>query len=183
MSLSAVSLWLFGNKKSAPSQVTEQTTTQTTDTSSPPDTTENTTQAPVTEKPSPERTTLTVLASTFAEAYGSYSNQSHEYYLTSLYPFMTDAMKKWAQGQEGELKKTLGDKAIYHGFSTKVVSDTQFELPSATTSSITFKTLRTESIATRTNTKTYYQDINVKMEKVGDTWKVAGAFWVPVVTQ
>lgn len=127
--------------------------------------------------PPDEKTSVKILATTFAESFGSYSNQSDGPILVALFPFMTEKMKKWAQSQAGRIEKSLGDPKIYHGYTTKVVSDEGLSMNTAQNAEIKFKTLRTESIATRINNKNFYQDITIRLEKVGEAWKVDGAFW------
>lgn len=130
-------------------------------------------------EPYDEKASIKILASAFAEGYGSYSNQQEGPHFAALHPFMTEKMKKWTLEHEGNFKKSLGDPKVYHGYTTKVVSDSGLTLNSASSAEIRFKTLRSESLATRMNVKNFYQDITIKLEKVDGVWKVDGAFFGP----
>ncbi|MBN1326063.1 hypothetical protein JW977_03755 [Candidatus Falkowbacteria bacterium] len=118
-------------------------------------------------------------ASTFAERFGSYSNQSNYKNLDELTVFMTDSMIRWInQTYKPSLIAQNPQTNAYYALETKAISS-QINLldEDANASEILIKTQRQEFKNSISNPRIFYQDILIKMIKIGDEWKVDGAYW------
>ncbi len=114
---------------------------------------------------------LKQLAFAFAERFGSYSNDAKYKNLTDLEPLMTEKMKQSAKS----ILSSLTDNNIYQGVSTVALSS---ELKSfdANSAEMIVKTQRSQSIGQAAPSLSY-QDLDLKMVKVGEEWKVDEASW------
>ena len=120
---------------------------------------------------------MTILASSFAERFGSFSNQSNFANLEDLKILMTDKMSAWADNYIQENRqKSLEIPTEYTGITTKALNA---KIVSQTDSSVQIKvaTQRREAKGTTADFTVYYQDILINLVKVGDVWKVDGANW------
>lgn len=125
------------------------------------------------------KTTLTRLAASFAERFGSYSNQSDYANFEDLYDFMTAAMKQWAEKMVAELRtRARGSNDIYFGITTKALSSSLSNFSETSSQAeVLVKTQRREASGSTANARIYYQDIIIKFVKEKEVWKVDGAFW------
>ncbi len=147
----------------------------------------NATNAPInvpiqTNSPQPVRPTQQVelerLASSFAERYGSYSNQSNYSNLESLYFFMTDALKSETERFVATERAKRRDTSVYYGLTTRAVSvTTQVFAEKASYASFLVATVRRESIGSTSNTRTYSQNALIEFRNIGGSWKVSKAAW------
>lgn len=121
---------------------------------------------------------LTKTAAVFAEKFGSYSNQEAGYdNIRDLRIFMTDAMKVWSERFIVESGAKTADD-IYYGVTTKALSSKMINFnEDEARAEIMIKTQRREAIGDSSNFQVNYQDIKIIMKKVGDIWKVDGAYW------
>jgi len=123
-----------------------------------------------------EKTALLV-ASSFAERYGSFSNQSDFANLNDLKLFMTESMKTYIDGVIAKSRAENASADEYYGVETKVISsDVQKLDDTLGQAEIMFTSQRSEYKGTA-NPRVYYQDILIKLEKVNDQWLVNGAYW------
>lgn len=137
--------------------------------------------APATTYSDSERTraTLTRLAASFTERFGSYSNQSDYANFEDLYDFMTADMKRWAENMVAELRaEAKGSSGIYFGVTTKALSTelSNFD-ENADQAEVLIKTQRREASGHTANARVYYQDMILQFAKEKGVWKVDGAFW------
>ncbi|MBI4779644.1 hypothetical protein HY797_04325, partial [Candidatus Falkowbacteria bacterium] len=65
---------------------------------------------------------LVRMASSFAERFGSFSNQSDYGNIRDLQIFMTDTMKVWAENYIADARAKKTQTAIYYGIVTKAIS-------------------------------------------------------------
>lgn len=114
---------------------------------------------------------LKQLAFAFAERFGSYSNDGKYKNLTDLEPLMTEKMKQSSKS----IITSVVDNNDYQGVSTVALSS---ELKSFNTNSaeIIVKTQRSQSIGQAAPSLSY-QDLDLKMVKVGEEWKIDEASW------
>lgn len=120
---------------------------------------------------------LESLARSFAERYGSYSNQSDFENLEDLYPFMTDKMRQYSQTYIAEQRARVGrDESIYSGTTTRALNVT-FVSRGDSTAVLNVATQRRESGAGLAEPKVYYQDLKLSLLKIGETWEVDEAEW------
>ncbi|MFH0923818.1 MAG: hypothetical protein V1825_03725 [Candidatus Falkowbacteria bacterium] len=124
------------------------------------------------------KTELKMIAASFAERFGSFSNQSDYGNIRDLKIFMTAGMQKWADDFIIESRAENSDSSIYHGFTTKAITKEirQFD-EAAGRAEILIKTQRKEAAGTTGNTTTFYQDIIIKFIKEKGAWKVSEANW------
>jgi len=122
---------------------------------------------------------LSRIATSFAERYGSYSNQSNFENVTSLQVYMTDSMKKWSNQFVKSNQQNALASAIYYGITTKAIS-TKLDSFTDQEADFTITTQRKEATGTTDNAKIYYQDISIKFAKEQNLWKVEEAKWLEV---
>ncbi|PIP33963.1 hypothetical protein COX22_01585 [Candidatus Falkowbacteria bacterium CG23_combo_of_CG06-09_8_20_14_all_49_15] len=122
---------------------------------------------------------LEKLAASFAERFGSYSNQANFANIRDLQVFMTEKMRRWSAGYIQDLSNASADSTIYYGISTKAVGRT-FSTYDADDgrAEILISTRRRESFSTAANSKVFSQDIKINLIKQNDVWLVDGAFWL-----
>ena len=119
------------------------------------------------------------IAGSFAERFGTYSNQSNFGNISSLKIFMSSKMKKWSDNYIKEQKEKKYDSSIYYGITTKSVAselkDFDDDLGFA---SILISTRRREATGTMNNySNTFTQDILIDFTIEDGAWKVDRVFW------
>lgn len=135
----------------------------------------NENQSPVSE---PElESSLKAIASTFAERFGSYSNQSNFSNLAALRDLMTVRMKAWADSYQAS--QLAADNAVYYGVTTQALSAqiTAFE-ESLGQAEIVVTTRKEEAKGSTINPRVSYQDLKLQLVKTGEGWKVDSAEWL-----
>ncbi len=119
---------------------------------------------------------LKKLASSFAERFGSYSNQSRYDNLRDLKLFMSDSMKSWTD-KFIEEKMNEEYSGEYYGISTKAVVSTvdNFDLSNGVASA----TVETQRIEGREGEEdnVFYQNLKVNFVKNNKNWVVDEANW------
>ncbi len=118
------------------------------------------------------------MASSFAERFGSYSNQAGFSNIYDLQVFMTANMQKWSIDYIEQMKKKQADSLIYYGITTMAVTTElkSFDDDEGKAEAL-IKTQRRESVGTFDNSKTFYQDISIYFVKENGVWKVDKAAW------
>ncbi len=160
-----------------------QTNTANVDTSSsstPVVTTNTTVTATNVAQPSrpPLEQELQRLSRSFAERYGSYSNQTNFANLENLFVFMTPSLQRTTQRFIDDERAKQRDTSVYYGITTRVISvETKSFSENSGTASFVLHTYRRESIGTTSNSKTFEQALTITMQKDDGTWKVADAVW------
>ncbi|MCK5319824.1 hypothetical protein KAJ61_00360 [Candidatus Parcubacteria bacterium] len=119
------------------------------------------------------------IAGSFAERFGTYSNQSNFGNISSLKIFMSSKMKKWSDSYIKEQKEKNYDTSIYYGITTKSVApelkDFDDDLGFA---SVLISTRRREATGTMNNySNTFTQDILIDFVIEDGAWKVDSVFW------
>jgi len=118
------------------------------------------------------------MAGSFAERFGSYSNQSDFSNVEDLMIFMTAEMKAWAGGFVNDSARKTGDLSIYYGISTKAVTEEVKKYDKdAGQAEILVKNQRREAAGKMSNASAFYQDIIIRFVKEGGAWKVDAAVW------
>lgn len=132
----------------------------------------------VQEQSVPEEDEVKRLASSFAERYGSYSNQTDFANLESLAPFMTDRFRRQTEAFVAAERAKQRDTSIYYGISTRAVSVlTERYEASQNVGIFTVQTQRKESIGSSGNTQTFQERLRILMRRQGTGWKVDEATW------
>ncbi|MCK5509978.1 hypothetical protein KAI65_00335 [Candidatus Parcubacteria bacterium] len=119
------------------------------------------------------------IAGSFAERFGTYSNQSNFGNISSLKIFMSSKMKKWSDSYIKEQKEKNYDTSIYYGITTKSVAselkDFDDDLGFA---SVLISTRRREATGTMNNySNTFSQDILIGFVMEDGAWKVDSVYW------
>ena len=133
------------------------------------------------KQPSPveiKQTGLKQLAASFAERFGSYSNQSDYGNIRDLKIFMSLKMQAWADDFISKSRAQKSETDIYSGITTKAIAQEvkQFN-ETAGQAEILIKTQRRQATGTTGNTATYSQDIIIKFVWEKGVWKVDNAEW------
>lgn len=125
-----------------------------------------------------EQNNAMLIASSFTERFGSFSNQGSFRNFQELDQFLTDAVKKWVTTYLDGLKKEHGNINVYYAIETKAITTkiNSFD-DKAGLAEIVVRTQRQEFNNTITNPRIFYQDLLLKMIKVDNQWKVNGAYW------
>lgn len=120
------------------------------------------------------------LASSFAERYGSYSNQSNFANISDLKLFMTKRMQVWANDYVAGQQALDSDTSIYYGITTKSVAEEIRDYDDDEgAASILVKTRRREASGTTSNTSQVFdQNILINFVKEQGSWKVDSANWL-----
>jgi hypothetical protein len=121
---------------------------------------------------------LTRMAESFAERFGSFSNQSNFANILDLKLFMSDKMKKWAD-KYITAHRAGNNSEIYYGITTKAIGHTVVEWDDdAGTGQVLVNTRRRESTSTTLNsTDAFSQNMLIYFIKEKGAWKVDSAFW------
>ena len=119
---------------------------------------------------------LKAVAMTFAERYGSYSNQGNFSNLADLNSIMTVRMKALADNYKISQQSKNVDS--YYGITTKSLSVDILSLEeNLGRASVTVTTQRHEALGSTINPRPFYQDIKIQLTKTGDIWKVDFVEW------
>ncbi len=116
---------------------------------------------------------LVRVANLFTERFGSYSSSAPFQNITNLKPYMTAAMKQWAD--QYVVETSPADTDIYTAVDTNVVSTDIISLTD--TAAEVRLTARRQETAGTTKADPYYQEIVLSMEASADTWLVDEAVW------
>lgn len=119
---------------------------------------------------------LRSLAASFAERFGSYSNQGNFNNLEDLRGLMTLRMDAWADNYIANQKSLVVQG--YYGVTTVAVSskitDLNDEVGQAT---VIVSTQKQETKGTTANPRVTYQDIEIELVKTEQGWKVDAVAW------
>lgn len=113
---------------------------------------------------------ITNLAKNYAARFGSWSTDSDGYNLEELLPLSSSSMQAYLKGIDTE-----SGSEDFSGVTTKSLS-AKIQASSDSSATVMVGTQRIETRADL-STDTYYQDIEIKVIKVGDTWLVNAANW------
>lgn len=121
-----------------------------------------------------EEISVETLAKTFAERYGSYSNESNFANLDDLEPLMTSSLAN----ELAVMAANTDVSDMYYGITTQVVSMNIISMDDAAgTASISVLTQREEAIGGPTNTEVRYETLMLDLVKVNGVWKVDKVAW------
>jgi len=120
---------------------------------------------------------LRKMALSFAERFGSYSNQADYGNIEDLKIFMTPKMQDWADDYVANLRQQGKDNAAYYGITSVAISGevNQFD-DKAGAAEILVTTQRREMAGT-SEAKVFSQNILIVFEKIKGEWKASSATW------
>jgi hypothetical protein len=118
------------------------------------------------------------VAMSFAERFGSYSNQSNFENIEHLKIYMTDSMAAWADRYVEETKVKNADTSVYYGITTESLKvETILFDEAGGKAEFMVTTQRKESQGTTSDLNIFYQDIKIDMIMAEGGWLVNGAWW------
>jgi len=123
-------------------------------------------------------TDLGKISMSFAERFGSYSNQSNYGNFTDLKIFMTDTMKTWADKYVADLKSKPQNGSAYYGIVSQALT---YEIKKFDDkrgqADILIATQRRESTESINGGEPYIQNLNLSLMKVNGEWLFDKAYW------
>lgn len=180
----AVIFWLIwallAGRRAPPTVSVEETGVPATETTVPGNLTQ-TRPAPLTAvSRENEGTTLspisfTALSRSFAERYGSYSNQSDFSNIKELYPFMTASLRAAMQELIEREGASLAPQQDYVGVTTRATG-VRVISTSSTRAEVLVNTQRSESVQDQPD-RVYYQNLKLTLVTEGGQWKVDNVVW------
>ena len=119
------------------------------------------------------------IARSFAERFGSYSNQSDYGNITDFYDFMSSDMKEWADSYVNNLKSNTAYSGTYYGITTKALIEPVINSfnPNSGQVEVIAKTQR-EEVSSSNESKIFDQDIKIIFIKENGNWLVDEATWL-----
>lgn len=118
---------------------------------------------------------MNTLAKTFAERYGSYSNEANFQNLLDLKPLMTQAFAEQTQAFIDTTPLPEG----YYGITTRAITvEVQTLDEEAGTATVELNTQREEAKVSPANTTVWYQKLRLEFVMEDGTWKIASATWL-----
>lgn len=117
-------------------------------------------------------------ASSFAEIYGTYSNQSNYANIENVLPLASSQYRQELSASLSGLRASYKPGAAYEGTTTVVVNKTVEALNDAAgTATVLLQTQRKISQGTQANYTIKYQGLRLDLVKEGDSWLVDNAKW------
>ncbi len=120
---------------------------------------------------------LETLTRSFAERFGSFSNESDFTNILELRSLMTPSMAAWADAYvaDGRARATVG--APYYGLTTRALQVLVGSLDAkSTTATVTVATQRREARGDGTP-RIFYQSLVLELQKISGDWKIHRAEW------
>lgn len=118
-------------------------------------------------------------AKSFAEIYGTYSNQSNYANIANVLPLASLRYRQELTSSLNTLRAAYKPGANYEGTTTIVVNKTVDAINDvAGTATVTLQTQRKISQGTQSNYTIKYQSIRFALVKEGDSWFVDSAKWL-----
>ncbi len=118
------------------------------------------------------------ISMSFAERFGSFSNQSNYGNFTDLKILMTDSMKTWADKYVADLKSQPQNNNSYYGVITKAITFEVKKYDDAVgQAEILVSTQRRESTEKINGGTPYSQNLTLSLVKVNGEWLFDKAYW------
>ena len=135
--------------------------------------------APVNGTDSISKYDLMRMAASFAERFGSYSNQSNFSNILDLKMFMSQRMKAWADTYVLEHRDSKQGLDIYYGITTKAIGEEILTYDDDIgRASVLIHTRRREAAGTINNaSEVFSQDVTIMFIMENSAWKIDSAFW------
>ncbi|MDO8582225.1 MAG: hypothetical protein Q7S16_05135 [bacterium] len=111
----------------------------------------------------------------FAERFGSFSNQSNFENVQGLKPFMTPTMRTWADAFVRDATAKADSNAPYYGITTRTLEAVAGSVQEGS-ATVLVKTQRREVKGTA-SPRVFYQDLSLTLKKIGGEWRVEKATW------
>ncbi len=118
-----------------------------------------------------------ILAMSFAERFGSFSNQSDYRNITDTQLFMTSSLRKWSETYVNRLRQENPVESYYSIRTISLSTRTIKYNENAGEAEILVSTYRTEDKEGVDGVKNYQQDLLLELKKENDIWKVNAIYW------
>jgi len=119
---------------------------------------------------------LEALARSFAELFGSYSNQTNFVNITDSELYMTNSFKAWADKYIATNRKAPYS-GYYQGIITKAITDKILNFDGTKGQSTVVVTTQRNPQPESSSTPLFYQDITITFIKQASNWLVDNAVW------
>lgn len=120
-------------------------------------------------------TQVLAVARTFAERYGSFSNQGGFNNLLDLEPIVTSSLWNDLRVFHEAQQKEIGKE--YYGISTRTLNIKLEKFDSDSYAEVNVQTQRDEARGTTANPRVYYQELKLQIVKLNGSWLVDTAKW------
>lgn len=122
---------------------------------------------------------LVRMAGSFAERFGSFSNQSNYSNILNLKIFMSEQMKIWSDSYVAQQRAKQNIDDIYYGITTRAIYKELIDYDEDVgRARVRVSTRRREAtISTGNVSNVFNQDIEIKFIKEKGIWKVDSAYW------
>jgi hypothetical protein len=119
------------------------------------------------------------MAASFAERFGSYSNQSNFSNIVDLKIFMSQRMRQWADAYISQQRQKGLASDIYYGITTKAMTQEVIEFDDDLgQAAILVRTRRREATSSTRNTSDFFnQNIIINFIQEKGVWKIDSANW------
>ena len=122
---------------------------------------------------------IKAVAATFAERFGSYSNQGNFDNLTSVRDLMTLKMRTATDAFITSQTSAVSQNDPYYGITTKALNVNIINIDEDLgRAEVLVTTQRIETKISTNNPRSFYQDLSLNLNQEGDRWKVDTATWV-----
>jgi hypothetical protein len=121
---------------------------------------------------------LKAIARTFAERFGSFSNEGNFVNLEDLRSLMTATMQSSVDAYIAQELATAGAGQAYYGITTKALSANVASFDQAAgQAEVLVATQRQEAKGTTSNPRVFYQTLKLSLDTSEGSWKVNAAEW------
>lgn len=122
-------------------------------------------------------TQVLAIARTFAERYGSFSNQAGFSNLLDLEPIVSTSLWNTLQEFHKAQQKEVIREDDYYGISTRALSTKLGKFDADSYAEVSVQTQREEARSITTNPRVYYQELKLQLVKLNNNWLVDTAKW------
>jgi hypothetical protein len=119
---------------------------------------------------------LEALARSFAELFGSYSNQTNYINVVNSKLYMTDSFKAWADKYIAT-NEQAAYSGSYQGMVTKAITDKILNFDGTKGQSTVVVTTQRDPQPESSSSPLYYQDITITFIKQANNWLIDNAVW------
>ncbi|MDA3802376.1 MAG: hypothetical protein PF488_00555 [Patescibacteria group bacterium] len=117
------------------------------------------------------------LANSFAERFGSYTNQSQYENFTDLKMFMTSSFSSWVDDYVEELKDESPDNKYFYGITTTAITHEIVEFDEQKGEGIIVINTERKETTINGDNEAFRQELELHFEKVNNEWLVDAAYW------
>ncbi|PIT94285.1 hypothetical protein COT98_04465 [Candidatus Falkowbacteria bacterium CG10_big_fil_rev_8_21_14_0_10_39_9] len=120
---------------------------------------------------------LRKVAMSFAERFGSYSNQANYGNIEDLKIFMSPKMQDWADDYVVSLRNQNKDNSVYYGITSVAISGEVKQFNDKTGAGEVLVSTQRREVIGNSEPKVFTQNVLIIFEKIKGDWKAASATW------